>query len=212
MTAPSDWLDLSEAARVLGVHFTTLRRWADAGEIEFMRTPGGRRRFQRGALEQFIQARKQSSLADFSIPLSLRLLDRTRHGLRSLNPTTEIWMAQIQPEQRVKMRQTGSRLTALLMQYATRSTNGEIFLDEARRISMEYGQICIQAKMPLSQAIRAYLFFQRTILDSLDETGALVGMDDEEGHSLFQRTSLFFEELLLAIVDQYSQVFPPLSP
>ena len=43
------WLTLSQAAQELGVHLTTLRRWADNGDIPVMLTPGGHRRFARHA-------------------------------------------------------------------------------------------------------------------------------------------------------------------
>jgi excisionase family DNA binding protein len=35
-----------EAAERLGVHVSTLNRWADAGHLETYRTPGGHRRFR----------------------------------------------------------------------------------------------------------------------------------------------------------------------
>lgn len=44
-----------EAAEILGVHHTTLKRWADAGLIPHIRTPGGWRRFRRADVEEFIQ-------------------------------------------------------------------------------------------------------------------------------------------------------------
>ncbi len=39
------WLSLQEASRMLGVHPSTLRQWADAGKIHTVRTPGGHRRY-----------------------------------------------------------------------------------------------------------------------------------------------------------------------
>lgn len=48
----NQWLTLQEAARLLGVHQNTLRRWADAGYIRVQRTPGGHRRFERAQVEQ----------------------------------------------------------------------------------------------------------------------------------------------------------------
>jgi excisionase family DNA binding protein len=53
-------VDLAAAAAYLGVHFTTLRRWADAGKIAHIRTPGGRRRFSQTDLEQFRQSLNQA--------------------------------------------------------------------------------------------------------------------------------------------------------
>ena len=40
-----NWLTLQEASRMLGVHPSTLRQWADSGKIPIVRTPGGHRRF-----------------------------------------------------------------------------------------------------------------------------------------------------------------------
>lgn len=48
----NQWLTLQEAARLLGVHQNTLRRWADAGYVHVHRTPGGHRRFERAQIER----------------------------------------------------------------------------------------------------------------------------------------------------------------
>jgi diguanylate cyclase (GGDEF)-like protein/excisionase family DNA binding protein len=46
------WLRVAEAAELLGVSQTTLRRWADAGAVPSQRTPSGQRRFQPGTLQR----------------------------------------------------------------------------------------------------------------------------------------------------------------
>jgi excisionase family DNA binding protein len=43
-----------QAASAVGVSAGTIRRWADAGTLESLRTPGGHRRFSREQLDQFI--------------------------------------------------------------------------------------------------------------------------------------------------------------
>ena len=43
---------LGEAAQLLGVSPSTLRRWADSGRLETVRTTGGHRRFARAALRE----------------------------------------------------------------------------------------------------------------------------------------------------------------
>ena len=47
------WYSLTKAAKLLGIHSTTLRRWADNGQIPFMLTPGGHRRFSKSDLQKF---------------------------------------------------------------------------------------------------------------------------------------------------------------
>jgi len=49
----------SQAARFLGVSLATVRRWADAGHLDYYRTPGGQRRFSREQLESFIASMHQ---------------------------------------------------------------------------------------------------------------------------------------------------------
>src|SRR5512143_3823349 len=80
------WLDLSDAARYLGVHFTTLRRWADAGQVPCIRTPGGRRRFAEAELETFLEGLREGPRPDATggralVPLESRTLDVARRHL-----------------------------------------------------------------------------------------------------------------------------------
>ena len=49
-------LSISEAARVLGVSLSTVRRWSDAGVLPSYRTPGGQRRYSREQLESFLRS------------------------------------------------------------------------------------------------------------------------------------------------------------
>ncbi len=43
------------AAKRLGVHVDTLKKWADEGKLDCWRTPGGHRRFSSQDLERFQQ-------------------------------------------------------------------------------------------------------------------------------------------------------------
>jgi excisionase family DNA binding protein len=54
--SPARWLALGEAAQFLGVDATTLRGWADAGDVRFFRTPGGHRRFDREDLDRLLRS------------------------------------------------------------------------------------------------------------------------------------------------------------
>lgn len=48
------YLRLSEAAELAHVSSATLRRWADAGKVPYVRTPGGERRFLRSSVEALL--------------------------------------------------------------------------------------------------------------------------------------------------------------
>lgn len=66
--APQDeFLSSAEAARLLGVHAASLKRWSDQGRIDCVRTPGGHRRFLRADVERFAQhPTKQPEETSFS--------------------------------------------------------------------------------------------------------------------------------------------------
>ena len=76
------WLTLSEAAGLLDVHPTTLRRWANNGDIPVMVTPGGHRRFAATDLARF--ARERSALRNvngFAGLWATKALARTRQDV-----------------------------------------------------------------------------------------------------------------------------------
>lgn len=54
-TIPQLWTS-AEAARALGVGTSSVKRWADDGELDSVRTPGGHRRYTLAALHAFAEA------------------------------------------------------------------------------------------------------------------------------------------------------------
>jgi excisionase family DNA binding protein len=54
--APGLGLNVSQAARYLGVSLSTIRRWSDAGHLVGSRTPGGQRRFTFEQLDAFLDS------------------------------------------------------------------------------------------------------------------------------------------------------------
>ena len=53
-TTEPDWLTLGQAAKVLGVAQSTIRKWSDQGRVPAFYTPGGHRRYRRRDLETFL--------------------------------------------------------------------------------------------------------------------------------------------------------------
>jgi excisionase family DNA binding protein len=200
---PSDiWLDLADAARYLGVHFTTLRRWADAGDVPCIRTPGGRRRFALADLRQFLADARQLPAPD-SRAVQTTTLGLARQHIEAQDMRQQPWFVRLSDGQRQQFRQSGQRLMALLMQFGMRSGNGGAFLDEGKRTSAEYGAAFCQAGLSLTETTRVFLLFRRSILDSVFETAGLTGAYDCEGQRLYQRMSDFLDAMLLATIDGY---------
>jgi len=209
-TSPQEWLDLSDAAQMLGVHFTTLRRWADAGQVPCIRTPGGRRRFRAVELAAFLAGLRQheKELAP-SQPQSATASSVTIH---SVGVQEEPWYHRLDEAQRNAMRHEGQQLMAVLMQYATRQNGGEAFLQEGRRLAAYYGQECCRIGLSLTETVSAFLRVRRSILDAVYRAGALAGAPDADAWRLYDRMNTFLDHMLLATVERYAEEQQRLRP
>jgi excisionase family DNA binding protein len=194
------WLYLGAAADYLGVHFTTLRRWADAGDVPCIRTPGGRRRFLRSDLTDFLASLQQGESRESMLAGSLRT--------RQVGVSGEPWYGRLDEAQRTAMRQGGQQLMAVLMQYATRSDGGEAFLLEGQRLAATYGVACHQGGLSLIETLRAFMLVRRSISDSVHQAGALAGAPDTETWRLYDRVATFLDAMLIATVDAYERAHP----
>lgn len=209
-------LELAEAARLLGVHQSTLRRWADAGKVPHVRTLSGRRRFTRSALEAVRQDMLQTAAepAPRQIPqpggsLERSALDGARQRTSDLSRQPANWFTHLNEEQRLLFRYSGQRLLGLMMQFASRAESGETFLEEGRRMAGDYGRICYRAGLSVDQTAEAFLYFRRSILESVHATAKLGGPGDMEGSRIFLRTIDFFDALLVATLQSYAALGPP---
>lgn len=201
-SSPKQWLDLTEAAELLGVHFTTLRRWADEGKVPLYRTPGGRRRFKRNELVAFIHSlREGDSIEDRSIALfdTPAVAARLAHE----DVVREPWYGKFDEGQRVSLRDEGRQMMGVLMQYATRTNGGEVFLHEGRRMAADYGQMCRSAGLSLVETAKAFVRVRRSVMDSVYEAGSLAGAPDLETWRLYDRMNTFLDSMLLATLEAF---------
>ncbi len=198
------WLDLSEAAGYLGVHFTTLRRWTDNGKVPCIRTPGGRRRYRLSDLTAFLASLQQNhhcALAGAGSDTGLAARFPPKH----IGIANEPWYGRLDEEMKATMRSGGQQLMAVLMQYATRNEGGEPFLEEGLRLARQYGVACQQAGLELIETLRAFLLVRRSINDALHQAGALAGAPDADTWRLYDRVATFLDAMLIALVGAYDQ-------
>ncbi len=203
-----DWVELAEAAQVIGVHQSTLRRWADAGKVAHVRTLSGRRRFSRSALEQVRKEMQQGKPAQpaETEQFETHTLDLTRQRTNELSSHPAQWFTQLNEEHRLLFRYGGQRLLGLMMQFISRSDSAEKYLEEGRNVARDYGRICHRAGLSITQTAEAFLYFRRSILESVQATSGLGGPDDrDDSHRIFLRTIDFFDAMLVATIDSYAK-------
>lgn len=153
------WVNIARACEVLGVNESTVRRWADAGQIRCFRTPGGHRRFSERELLDLVEGRSGGRRE-----LEEAAVSRIRRELSSGRGEAG-WYERMASDERETLRPLGRRLAELVDDdIAGRGPRAEIER-EVDAIGERYGQLLFESGMPLSQAIEAFTFFRR----SLDE-------------------------------------------
>jgi excisionase family DNA binding protein len=100
------WISLTKASEFLGVHSTTLRRWADDGQVPFMLTPGGHRRFALADLQAFAANHRQAQMpGSFAQLWAEQALMQTRQAITAHK--SEAWLAKYDDDLREQHRLLG---------------------------------------------------------------------------------------------------------
>jgi excisionase family DNA binding protein len=196
------WLTLTQAAQQLNVHPTTLRRWADNGDIPAMRTPGGHRRFAASDLKQFAVERsllrRVSALEQHWVQ---QALSQTRREI--VQQPDQSWLVMMDDQAREHNRMLGQRLLGLILQFiAGEETNGHI-LAEARLMGREYGQLALELGLPLTVALEASMFFRDNLMETALQLPETARVQPEASLRLMRRLNELLNAVHLAIAHVY---------
>src|SRR5260221_14021112 len=206
LSAPSDtpWLGLGRAARMLGVHPITLRRWADQGEIAVMLTPGGHRRFALGDLQRFAAERQQVRVTTGrEQSWAEQALQHTRREIGGRRG--EPWLAAFGEADRQHNRELGRRLMGVMLQFVSLSDGGEALLDEAVSIGGAYGQNALALGLSLVEALQAMLFFRDTLVEAAVQMPEAARARPEANVQLVRRINRLLNAVQLAIAGIYEK-------
>ena len=154
------WVNVARACEVLGVNESTVRRWADAGQIRCFRTPGGHRRFSERELLDLVEGGSSGRRRDLKEAAVSRIRRELSSGHRDAG-----WYEEMATDERETLRPLGRRLVELVDDDIARRAPHPEIEREVDAIGERYGQVLFERGMPLSQAIEAFTFFRR----SLDE-------------------------------------------
>ncbi len=220
----TQWLSLREAASLLGVHPTTLRAWADAGQVRAVRTPGGHRRFAADDVRRLLVPEPRGSATSTVHPpdvvgagpanarptdaeqlmvpavngLQSNLLQKTRADLADEQDHAGRWLQAYDEEQRHVQRETGRRLLGLAIQYMVRDRKRKQILIEGRNLAAWYGSNAAARGLSLTDLTRAFMFFRDSLGDALTSQ-----VPDPEGDSIQGRLRQFMDEVLFAALEAY---------
>jgi len=203
MAVAKDWLSLSEVAKMIGVHPSTVRNWADQGHLPVHRTQGGHRRFRRNELELWMQSQRmdnQSREADLVIQSAL---GRMRFHISEGRLSAESWYVKLDPEAREQYRRSGRALLQGLMAYL--GSDEKIAQAEARATGYEYASIGRRCGLSSLEAVKAFLFFRNTLLESMLAVFEAAAIHSAYAWSdMLRKISDFTDQVLISLLETYS--------
>lgn len=189
----AEWLGLSEAAELLGVHPSTVRAWADQGKLPVHRTAGGHRRFLRSEIEGWSSGSRRAGANEAQIVIE-NVIGRTRMEIPRLQD--QDWYARLTESQRSAYREESRRL---LMQVGRMIE--EPASEQAVHIGQDYARISLDAGMTLSEAVEAFLFFRRFLLESIFNLSEIQAA--QAWGSVYKQATQFTDQVLLALIEGY---------
>lgn len=186
---------------MLNVDESTLRRWADAGQVRTFRTPGGHRRFAEADIRGIVNGRNKKEQYTSEVEeVATRRIRRQVH-----NRTNADWYTHVDDAQREKLRGLGRRLMSLVADYVARRGRKTTLLEEARNTGVQYGDELASAGMSLSQAMHAFTFFRRSLDQSAKQALARQGTPPQDAIEVCEQIMSLADEVLLGIAGAYER-------
>lgn len=206
-TADADeWLTLEQASRHLGVHASTLRRWANGGAVGVFTTPGGHRRFRRADLDRLERKGRQSRREAAS---EQEWVERAVSVARG-SLTTQRWVSRYDEVERQAKRDMGRRLTGLILRYVSSVGRDETLLAEARAIGHQHALDGLQHGQSLIELLQAMSFFRVAVLEVAMLRRHRAAPEQAEADArLLRRIEELLGEVQTGIVEPYASALSP---
>jgi excisionase family DNA binding protein len=204
ISVQDDWLNLSDAAALLGVHPSTLRAWSNRGDIPTHRTLGKHRRFRRADIENWVDSRRESHVSPGQLIVE-NVLGRTRMQMAEGRLSKTAWYQRFDEERRSELRETGRNQLQLLLRYLGDEADG--VLPEMQAIGQAYERLGREAGLSLAETVRVFLYFRDFLYDSVIDVYQASGQRAaREWASMHRRTALFTNAVLLALIEAHEQM------
>ncbi|HSQ27465.1 MAG TPA: helix-turn-helix domain-containing protein [Anaerolineales bacterium] len=196
-----DWLSLSEVAKLLGVHPSTIRSWSDQGVIPTHRTQGGHRRYLRNEIDLWRQSQRSSGDPDVNLVIQ-NALRTTRIQISEGRLSSEDWYQKLDDEAREQYRLSGRTLLQGLINYL--NANGDQAIAEADAIGYEYASRGRRYGLSSMEATCALIFFRNMLMESMLVVYEAAAVRSPHAWSnMFRKINDFTDKILVTILETY---------
>jgi excisionase family DNA binding protein len=200
-----DWLSLSGAAKLLGVHPGTVRLWSDKGILPVHKTQGGHRRYKRA--EILLWAETNSTSGEESVEsdaIMQEVVKNVRMQISEGHLQAEPWYQKLDEDARAQSRLSGRSLFQGLMMYV--STKGREASTEAYAIGYEYASRARRCNLSYTDAAKAFLFFRNALVESVMKVYSEANVPSRRVTEMHSRMHRFTDDILISMLETYRKL------
>lgn len=203
MSEPDELLSLKDAARLLGVHPSTVRLWSNQGLLPVHRTQGGHRRFRRSEVMLWAGTRHKPRTIEPERLIS-EAIRTVRTQISEGRLQAESWYQKLDDEARTQYRESARSLFQGLMAYL--AADGEAAGSEAHAIGYAYASRARRYSLSYVDAARAFLFFRDTLIESVIRVYSQAQVPAAQMGGMFHRIHAFTDEILISQLETYQKL------
>lgn len=188
-----EWLSLSEAAKLLGVHPSTVRLWSNKGLLPVHLTQGGHRRYLRHEVELW-RANRQQVEPEEMMQLVIR---NVRVQIAEGKLEAEAWYQKLDAEARMQYRERARSLFHSLMAFISDGENAAL---ESYAIGYEYASRARRYGLSYVDAARAFLFFRNALIESVIDVNRKANVPSQDA---LHKMLVFTDSILTSLLETY---------
>jgi excisionase family DNA binding protein len=195
-----NWLSLSDAAKVLGVHPSTVRLWSDKGTLPTHKTQGGHRRYKQDEISLWAKSTHNPSEIEPERMMQ-EVIKTVRMQISEGRLQAEAWYQKLDEDARAQYRMGARSLFHGLINYM--ATGGEDAKLEAYAIGYEYASRAHRYSLNYVDAVRAFLFFRNTMIDSVIKVYRESNVSSRQTAEAFGQMYTFTDDILISLLQTF---------
>ena len=197
-----EWLSLSDAAKLLGVHPSTVRLRSDKGVLPVHKTQGGHRRYKRGEILLWSESNSKSREEALEPEgMMQEVVKNVRMQISEGRLEAESWYQKLDEEARKQYRMSSRSLFQGLTNYI--ATNGDAAATEAYAIGYEYASRARRYNLSYVDAAKAFLFFRDTLIESVGKVYSAAHVSSKRATEMYTKMHTFTDEILISLLETY---------
>ena len=200
-----EWLSLSDAAKLLGVHPSTVRLWSDKGVLPVHKTQGGHRRYKRGEILLWAETNSKSREEPLAPEgMMQEVVKNVRMQISEGRLQAESWYQKLDEDARAQYRMSARSLFQGLMNYMAASD--EDASSEAYAVGYEYASRARRYNLSYVDAAKAFLFFRDTLVESVIKVYSEANVPAKRATAMYTKIHTFTDEILISLLETYRKL------